>query len=70
MRMRFLSSSSIASAGYDRGRQRLRLRYVGGAIYEYLKVPAKVFQDLLDAPSKGQFVNGSVKPFYPYVRLS
>jgi hypothetical protein len=65
-----MSSSSIAAAGYDDCRHALRLRYVSGGMYDYLDVPLTVFQDLLDAPSKGQFVNWYVKPRYRYTRLN
>jgi hypothetical protein len=65
-----MNSSSIAAAGYDHNRRALRLRYVGGGMYDYLDVPASVFQELLDAPSKGRFVNWCIKPRYRYRRLN
>lgn len=65
-----LPSSSIAAAGYDREHNALRLRYVGGATYDYLDVPPEVFNDLLNAPSKGQFVNGHIKPRFAYRRVN
>ena len=68
--MRPLRSSSIEAAGYDRERQALRVRYVGGSTYDYVAVPRKVFEKLLEADSKGRFVNWSIKPFYRYRRIS
>jgi hypothetical protein len=65
-----MASSSIAAAGYDRDLHALRLRYIGGGTYDYWDVPARVFQALLDAPSKGQFVNWHIKPRYRYTRLN
>ena len=62
-------STSIAAGGYDGKKRRLRLRYVGGDTYEYLNVPRSVFQNLLEAPSKGRFVNGHVKPYYSFRRV-
>jgi len=67
--MRPANSSSIAAAGYDRDSQILRVRFVGGATYDYRGVPADVFQGFLNAPSRGQFVNWRIKPFYAYTRL-
>ena len=68
--MRRVHSSSIAAVGYDRGMRTLRVRFINGGVYDYLQVPTDVFQDLLDASSKGQFVNWQIKPCYPYVRLT
>ena len=64
-----MSSSSIAAAGYDAEGQVLRVRFVGGATYDYFGVPNHVFKALLDAPSKGRFVNWQVKPCYRFMRL-
>ena len=38
--------------------------------YDYQAVPAKIFQDLLVAESKGRFVNWSIKPYYRYRRVN
>lgn len=63
IQMRPMRSSSIEAAGYDRERQALRVRYAGGSTYDYVAVPGKVFEQLLEADSKGRFVNWSIKPF-------
>ena len=44
----------------------MRLLYVGGGLYDYLQVPKRKFDELLAAPSKGQFVNWQIKPYYSY----
>ena len=62
-------SSSVAAGGYDGGKHVLRLRYIDGDIYDYLDVPSRVFQALLNAPSKGRFVNRHVKPHFAYRRV-
>ncbi len=67
--MRPVHSSSIAAAGYDPKRRILRIRFIGGDAYDYLRVPMAVFRELLDAPSKGRFVNRQIKPHYAYRRL-
>ena len=64
-----MASSSIAAAGYDAGGRMLRVRFVGGGTYDYLDVPSEVFSGLLEAPSKGRFVNYQIKPCYSYRRL-
>ena len=62
--MILFNSSSIAAGGYDARSGTLRLRYIDGDTYDYRSVPSAVFDDLLDAPSKGRFVNWCVKPHY------
>jgi hypothetical protein len=68
--MRPVQSSSIAAAGYDSGRRTLRIRFIGGDAYDYLRVPPQVFRHFLEAPSKGQFVNWKIKPFFSYRRVN
>ncbi|TXH39253.1 MAG: KTSC domain-containing protein [Rhodospirillaceae bacterium] len=69
IRMQDFDSKSVKSGGYDARSRTLRLRFAGGHLYDYRNVPRKVFNELLRASSKGQFVNWHVKPFYPYRRL-
>lgn len=59
-------SSSIAAGGYDSADRVLRLRYIDGDAYDYLDVPSSVFRALLEAPSKGRFVNWHVKPYFAF----
>jgi len=67
--MKPFGSTSVIAGGYDPRGKVLRLRYIGGHIYDYRNVPHRVYRDLLAAPSKGRFVNWHVKPHYPYVRV-
>src|SRR5512134_1766419 len=67
--MTVFDSSNVVAGGYDASSGTLRLRYVDDAIYDYRTVPRARYDDLLRAPSKGQFVNRRIKPFYRYVRL-
>ncbi|MBV9758669.1 MAG: KTSC domain-containing protein [Alphaproteobacteria bacterium] len=67
-----VSSRAIRAIGYDRGRRLLFLEYVGSRTYAYIGVPPDVYARLLAAPSKGQFVNFHIKPYYDHrlVRLA
>ncbi|MGY3609616.1 MULTISPECIES: KTSC domain-containing protein, partial [unclassified Bradyrhizobium] len=67
--MRRVQSTGIEAAGYGRAQRTLLIRYPGGSTYDYFAVPAKVFKELLDAESKGRFVNWYVKPRYRYKRV-
>jgi hypothetical protein len=64
--MLYPGSRSIAAAGYSAGRRVMRIRYIEGREYDYMNVPPAVYEDFLEADSKGQFVNWRIKPHYPY----
>jgi hypothetical protein len=40
----------------------VEIEFTDGAIYRYAPVPAYIFRELLDAPSKTVFVNTVIKP--------
>ena len=67
MKLRRVQSSAIEAAGYDAERGWLEVRWIGQArVYRYHRVPAEVYQELLQAESKGTYVNEQVKPRYFY----
>lgn len=59
-----VDSSAIAAVGYDAAARELYVRFIDGETYIYEAVPERVFDDLLEAESKGRFVNLHVKPAY------
>lgn len=63
-----VSSSAISSIGYDERSAILEVEFSSGAVYDYLKVPERVYRDLLKAPSKGSFVSRRVRDRYRFVR--
>ena len=70
MRRRPVESSSLESIGYDSTEQKLEVEFKHGAVYDYLEVPAEVFEAFLDADSKGSFFNSDIKHGYAFVRVS
>lgn len=62
MQRQSVNSESIASVGYDRASRVVEIEFTGGAIYRYSPVPVYIFRELLDAPSKSDFVNSVIKP--------
>jgi hypothetical protein len=62
-----VESTSIEAVGYDPARAELHLRFrSSGRRYIYKGVPPEVYEQLLEADSKGQFVNWQIKDVYPY----
>jgi hypothetical protein len=64
-----VSSSNIISIGYDEPTQTLEVEFINGTIYQYYNLGAPVYEEVLCAPSKGQFLNTYIKTAYPYSRV-
>lgn len=55
MQRKPVQSSKLASVGYDPDIATLEIEFHKGKIYQYLKVSEEVFQNLMSAPSKGEY---------------
>ena len=64
-----VSSSNIASMGYDPTTQTLEVEFHNGNIYQYFDVPQHVYDGLLTASSKGQYLNQNIKLGYRYAKV-
>jgi len=65
-----MPSSVVAAIRYDNTSSTLRVVYVSGAVYDYKKVPEKVYAEMKKAFSKGEFLNKEIKPNYPFEKIS
>jgi len=66
------SSSNVHSALYDFEERELSVRYLRDgtdAVYLYLNVPASTWQGLVDASSKGSYINPNVAFEFRYFKL-
>lgn len=43
----------------------MKIRFVHGATYDFCRVPASVFNGLLNAHSKGSYYNDHIRDRYP-----
>lgn len=64
-----VSSSSIASIGYDKESQMLEVEFVRGAVYQYYEVPAEEYDSFVSAGSIGQYFNFQIKHAYACVQV-
>lgn len=64
--MVFVDSSNIEAIGHDGDAQQLHVRFLTGETYVYNGVQREVFDALMEAPSKGSFLNREVKGVYEY----
>lgn len=69
MNMIPVESSNLAEVGYDSSSSTLYVAFHSGGVYAYFNVPERVFHELLDAPSKGQYHARNIKNVYRYQRL-
>lgn len=67
MKMISVSSSDIASIGYEDGT--LHIRFHSGGLYAYFDVPEFLYVELLSASSKGRYFHSHIKGRYGDTRI-
>lgn len=65
-----VTSTSIASLGYDAATSTLEVEFETGAVYRYFAVPRAVHDALLKAESIGQTFNVVVRGRYPWTPVA
>jgi len=60
-----VESSALAQVAYDNQRAILHVEFHDGAVYQYLGVPLRIYQDLLRADSKGAYFNHHIRNPFP-----
>jgi len=70
MRRTVVESTTMRSVGYDAVEEVLEVEFTSGAIYQYLEVPAAVFDGLMHAESKGRYFNREIREDYTALRES
>lgn len=56
-----ITSSSIASIGYDKEAHILEIVFHHGAIYQYVEVPENVYKELMGSPSQSAYFMNEIK---------
>ena len=64
-----VASSNIRSIGYDSTTQTLEVEFQSGWVYQYYGVSESLHENIMQASSKGQFLNQYIKNAYPYSRV-
>jgi hypothetical protein len=65
-----VSSSDVASVGYDASTSTLEVEFHSGGIYRYLGVPEQDFVALTSGSgSVGRYLNAQIKGRYRYQRV-
>ena len=63
------SSSTVRAVGYDSQAQTLEVEFLSGWVYQYYGVPDHMHDQMMEAPSKGRFLNMYIRDNYPYSRV-
>jgi lysyl-tRNA synthetase class 2 len=66
MKTTTVDSKSLRKVGYNAERRILQVQFQNRSIYQYFEVPAAVYQELLQAPSKGAYFNRSIRPRFDF----
>ncbi len=64
-----VSSSNIASIGYDQKTQTLEVEFLKSGVYQYFDVPQAVYEEFIKAESKGKYLANQIKGNYRYARV-
>ena len=65
-----MPSAVIAAYDYDPDSETLTIRYHSGKVYDYLKVPEKVFKEMRSTMVKGIWFNRHIKGKYPFKEVT
>jgi len=65
-----VSSSNIASIGYDAKSQTLEIEFLSSGVYQYYNVSASLYQEFMRASSHGTFFHQNIKGRYGDTKVS
>ncbi len=69
MNRQAVTSSNIASIGYDVNSQTLEIEFLNGGVYQYFDVPENIYNELMTASSHGQYLAQNIKGHYRYSKV-
>lgn len=64
-----VTSSNVASVGYDLDSSTLEVEFKDGSVYQYFDVPEAIYNGLIGASSVGGFLAAQVKGTYRFSRI-
>lgn len=65
-----VTSSNVASIGYDEPTRKMEVKFKGGSTYEYDNVPPEVHAKFLNASSAGGHFAAHVRPYFAGKKVS
>ena len=67
--MSSVDSTSLSAIGYHEPSDTLQVQFVSGSVYQYHGVEKYLYEQLMQAASKGGFFNANIKNQYAYSRV-
>jgi hypothetical protein len=64
-----VDSTMLYAVGYDEEAQILEVVFRTGGIYRYFHISRELYEGLMSAESKGQYMHAHVIGYYPYERI-
>jgi len=64
-----VSSSNIASVGYDANSSTLEIEFNNGAVYQYFDVNENIYEELIAAESVGGYLASNIKGRFRYSKV-
>jgi lysyl-tRNA synthetase class 2 len=64
-----MPSSVIRKHYYEPDTRELTVTFVTGRVYLYKDVPADMYAEFCDAPSRGAFFNQHIRDVYPTIEI-
>jgi hypothetical protein len=64
-----VQSSNLVSVGYDAAARLLEVEFVTGKTYQYHDVPLDVYQGLMSASSKGEYLHDNILNRYEFQEI-
>ena len=68
--MHYVDSSNVEAIGYEPDTQELHVQFITSGTYVYFDVEDWVFDEFMQADSKGQYLNYNIKGVYAYENRS
>ena len=64
-----VKSSNLEEVGYDPATRTLQVRFTSGGTYDYADVPTEAYMALIQADSKGRYLQAHIKGQYDVSRV-
>jgi len=64
-----VQSSTIKEIGHDPRTLTLEIEFHNGSVYQYFDVPQVVYEELMRAPSHGEYLSRQIKEHYRYAKV-
>ncbi len=69
MKRESVSSSNLASIGYDSENEILEIEFNHGGVYQYFDVPESEYKALMNADSHGKYFSANIRNDFEYQKV-